>query len=78
MKSGKSSNPGNDCIDCSVSPHINRLFRKESQVVIYSNADDEAIEAMKHALTAMDLKENTFSSPLGPGPGGKLLAEGPT
>ena len=24
--------------------------KKEAQVIIYSNADDEAVEAMKHAL----------------------------
>ena len=37
---------------------------EEEQVIIYSNADDEAVEAMKLTLDAMDTKENMFSRAL--------------
>lgn len=40
--------------------------KKEAQVIIYSNADDEAVEAMKHALDGNGYGENIYSRPLAP------------
>ena len=60
-----------------VSVCLSGCAEKESQVIIYSNADDEAVEAMKAALdnngfTGKYLFQTFGTSELG----GKLLAEG--
>ena len=50
---------------------------KDSQVVIYSNADDEAVEAMKNALDENGYKGQYIFQTFGTSElGGKLLAEG--
>lgn len=50
---------------------------KEEQVIIYSNADDEAIEAMKHALDQNGYSGKYLMQTFGTSElGGKLLAEG--
>lgn len=50
---------------------------KDSQVVIYSNADDEAVEAMKNALDNNGYKGQYIFQTFGTSElGGKLLAEG--
>lgn len=49
---------------------------KNSQVVIYSNADDEAVEAMKAALDDNGYKGQYIFQTFGTSElGGKLLAE---
>ena len=49
----------------------------EEQVVIYSNADDEAVECMKHALDENGYKGQYILQTFGTSElGGKLLAEG--
>lgn len=51
--------------------------KKEEQVVIYSNADDEAVEAMKHALDGNGFEGKYLFQTFGTSElGGKLLAEG--
>ena len=51
----------------------------EKQVVIYSNADDEAVEAMKETLDANGYKGKYLFQTFGTSElGGKLLAEGKT
>lgn len=55
----------------------NRLSKKEAQVIIYSNADDEAVEAMKHALDGNGYRGKYLFQTFGTSElGGKLLAEG--
>lgn len=50
---------------------------EDEQVIIYSNADDEAIEAMKHALDANGYEGQYVIQTFGTSElGGKLLAEG--
>ena len=50
---------------------------REKQVVIYSNGDDEAIEAMKHALDSNGFEGKYLLQSFGTSElGGKLLAEG--
>lgn len=50
---------------------------EDSQVVIYSNADDEAVEAMKNALDNNGFKDQYIFQTFGTSElGGKLLAEG--
>lgn len=50
---------------------------KEEQVVLYSNADDEAVEAMKHALDSNGFENQYVFQTFGTSElGGKLLAEG--
>lgn len=50
---------------------------KEEQVIIYSNADDEAVEAMKHALDGNGYEGKYMFQTFGTSElGGKLLAEG--
>ena len=50
---------------------------KNEQVIIYSNADDEAIEAMKNALDNNGYKDKYIIQTFGTSElGGKLLAEG--
>ena len=50
---------------------------KSDEVVIYTNADDEAIEAMKHALDANGYEGEYLMQSFGTSElGGKLLAEG--
>lgn len=50
---------------------------KEEQVIIYSNADDEAIEAMKTALDGNGYKDKYVFQTFGTSElGGKLMAEG--
>ena len=49
----------------------------DDQVIIYSNADDEAIEAMKHALDDNGYKDQYVFQTFGTSElGGKLIAEG--
>ena len=49
----------------------------DEQVIIYSNADDEAIESMKHALDENGYKDQYVFQTFGTSElGGKLLAEG--
>lgn len=51
--------------------------KKEAQVIIYSNADDEAVEAMKHALDGNGYRGKYLFQTFGTSElGGKLLAEG--
>ena len=51
--------------------------KKEAQVIIYSNADDEAVEAMKHALDGNGYGGKYLFQTFGTSElGGKLLAEG--
>lgn len=51
--------------------------KKTDQVVIYSNADDEAMDAMKHALDANGYEGKYILQSFGTSElGGKLLAEG--
>lgn len=51
--------------------------KKEEQVIIYSNADDEAVEAMKNALDNNGYKDKYIIQIFGTSElGGKLLAEG--
>lgn len=51
--------------------------KKEAQVVIYSNADDEAVEAMKTALDENGYKDKYIFQTFGTSElGGKILAEG--
>ena len=40
--------------------------QKDEEVVIYSNADDEAVEAMKKTWIRMGMRENISSRPLAP------------
>ena len=50
---------------------------KQEQVIIYSNADDEAVEAMKHALDGNGYEGKYMFQTFGTSElGGKLLAEG--
>lgn len=51
--------------------------KKEEEVVIYTNADDEAVEAMKHALDGNGYEGKYLLQSFGTSElGGKLLAEG--
>ncbi|MDO5410990.1 MAG: extracellular solute-binding protein [Lachnospiraceae bacterium] len=51
--------------------------KTDDQVIIYSNADDEAIESMKHALDGNGYKDQYVFQTFGTSElGGKLLAEG--
>ena len=51
--------------------------RKNEQVIIYSNADDEAVQAMKHALDSNGYEGEYIFQTFGTAElGGKLLAEG--
>lgn len=51
--------------------------KQDEQVVIYSNADDEAVEAMKKALDGNGYKGKYILQTFGTSElGGKLIAEG--
>lgn len=56
---------------------VSGCAKKEQQIVIYSNADDEAVEAMKHALDGNGYEGKYLFQTFGTSElGGKLLAEG--
>lgn len=61
----KKNSNGNGSVVCCLAIHIcGRLQQKQEQVVIYSNADEEAVEAMKQALGNQWISGQIYSSVL--------------
>lgn len=55
----------------------NKTAKADEQVIIYSNADDEAVDAMKNALDKNGYKDQYMFQTFGTSElGGKLMAEG--